>query len=137
MPTTTNPLFYRWCDAMRQRVPQMPEELLALAYAALEAGDPVSLAALTAALDGDVEAATYWHSVAAVWLLDPRLYVPLFEAEDVLADCRSRRTAFLADCKALDERLAALDEEIAVSKNYGLLSEQHAAEMAPKVAALD
>jgi hypothetical protein len=137
MPTTTNPLFYRWCDAMRQRVPQMPEELLALAYAALEAGDPVSLAALTAALDGDVEAATYWHSVAVVWLLDPRLYAPLFAAEDQLADLRTQRTSYVLNVKETADRLAALDEAIATTKTYGLLSPAHEAEVAPKIAALD
>jgi hypothetical protein len=136
MPTTTTPLFYRWCDAMRQRLPELPEELLTLCYAGLEAGRGFTQDEIAEALHCDREAATSWHSVAVVWLLNPALYVPLFEAEDALADCRARRTAFLADCKALDDRLASLDEQIAVSKNYALLSAAHAAEMAPKIQTL-
>jgi hypothetical protein len=137
MPTTTNPLCYRWRIASHQRVPQIPEELLTLYYDALEVGSSVSVDAIATALHCDAEEAVYWQATGSVWLLDPHLYTPLFEAEDALADCRTQRTAYVLDVKATEDRLAALDEAIAVSKNYALLSDQHAAEMESKIAALD
>jgi hypothetical protein len=137
MPKRTNPLFYRWCDAMRQRVPQIPEELLTLYYEALEAGSSVSVDAIAEALHGDAAAAAYWYHEALVWLLDPALYTPLFAAEDDMADCRSKRTAFVLSAKQTDDRLAVLDEAITKTKIYGLLSPTHEAEVAPQIVVLD
>jgi hypothetical protein len=120
-------------------VPLLAEHAPSLPDAVLEAwytGAP-TVEELAETLGSDEPTAAHWHTLASVWLLPPSLYAPLFEAEDQIADCRSQRTAFLADCKQMDDRLAALDEQIAVSKNYGLLSEQHAAEMAPRIQAMD
>jgi hypothetical protein len=128
MTQTTNPSFYRWCDAMRQRVPQMPEEFLTLYYEALEAGSSVSVDAIATALHCDAEEAAYWQATGSVWLFAPRLYAPLFAAEDDMADCRSKRTAYMLSVKATEEMLTRLDQEICTRKTYALLSEAHAAE---------
>ena len=137
MVTVTNPLFSRWYADMRQRVPQMPEEVFEVYYQSMDAGISLSMDELTNALHGDVDEAAHWHSVALVWLLDPRLYTPLFEAEDEMADCRAKRTAFVDECKHIEEQLAELDRQIAGHKAYGLLSPDHQAQVQPLIEALD
>jgi hypothetical protein len=137
MPTTTNPLFYRWCDAMRQRVPQMPPEVFETCYAGLEAGRGFTRDEIAEGLRCDEDQAAHWYHEALVWLLDPALYAPLFAAEDQLADLRTQRTSYVLNMKETADRLAALDEAIATTKTYGLLSPAHEAEVAPKIAALD
>jgi hypothetical protein len=137
MPTPMNHMFYRWCDAMRQRVPQMPPEVFETCYAGLEAGRGFTRDEIAAGLRCDEDQAAHWYHEALVWLLDPALYAPLFAAEDQLADLRTQRTSYVLNMKATADRLAALDEAIATTKTYGLLSPAHEAEVAPKIAALD
>jgi hypothetical protein len=86
---------------MQERSPQIPDTVLEAFFTACQDTPTLRVDQL-----GDVQGCdSQTAAVAAVFVLPPAPYIPLFDAEDALADLRAQRTAWRGNVKETEATL--------------------------------
>ena len=112
----SEPLFHRWLALASRVLPDAPQTLLKLFYGT-EGGPSAAVIAETVQCSTDTAEA--WEVRLAATLVSPGAYVPVCQAEDLMADYRQRRRTFQQRMHDMQQRLKAIDAEVAALDKLG------------------